>query len=244
MKVLAFAKAAGHESIGVYCLPGAIRHAVDLRCLGYPNSFDDPYCLGRNRWQVIGPSYHGLTGLIFQLASGLGGDVASTLSAICRVDNSAKAVKISSASFMCSRRLWLLRPSLACARSPPWPARAWQQGFGSGAIGLALLAIRRGQFQLYELFVQLLRTCFLGELAFQVRPVAPGVVAVRQQLHHVNHRKPPGFGVFDVHAAHGLTVELRGQDFHICKFVNSSCCNLLAQLAHGAYWQCTGQITR
>lgn len=89
-----------------------------------------------------------------------------------------------------------------------------QQGCWIDAIGLALLSIRRDLFQLHDLLVRLLRTRFLGEFALEVRPVAPGVIAVLQHLRHVNDRKPPSLSVFIVGTADRLAVKFSRQDFH------------------------------
>jgi len=60
-------------------------------------------------------------------------------------------------------------------------------------------------------------TAFLAEAAFELVPVFARrqvIGLLCQYLHHVHHRKPPGFSIFVIHAADGLTIELSRQDFH------------------------------
>jgi len=67
-----------------------------------------------------------------------------------------------------------------------------QQRGGVGAIRQTQLAVRTGHFQLYDFLVRLLRPRLLCQLAFQIRPVAAGIAAVGQHLHHISDREPPG----------------------------------------------------
>jgi len=59
-------------------------------------------------------------------------------------------------------------------------------------------------------------TSLLGKPALELVPVFAGgqvIRLLRQHLHHINDRKPPGFHGFVVHTTDGLAFELGGQVF-------------------------------
>jgi hypothetical protein len=90
-----------------------------------------------------------------------------------------------------------------------------QQAFGGGYVCQVIFAVSRWQFQSVK--VCHLLTALLTQALFELVPVFARSLVIsllRQHLHHVNHRKPPGLRVFVVYPANGLTIELSGQDFH------------------------------
>jgi hypothetical protein len=121
--------------------------------------------------------------------------VASSVSAIWRVDSSASAVKIG------------LGAGHGLDKA--------QQDFGGGGIGQTLLAIGRPHFQLVTICHQL--TAFLAQPFFQLVPVFPCRLVIGllgQRLNDVDHREPPGFGSFVIDAADSLGLEKGGLNGH------------------------------
>jgi hypothetical protein len=138
--------------------------------------------------------------------------VASVVSAIWRVDSSARAVKINSASFVADFR----EPEFD--RLGLWARNTLdetQQGLGSGDVSEVAFAVGGRQFQLVTICNQL--ASFLAESVFQNLPVVSGGLEIRllgENLDDVHDGEKPGFGLLVVEAADFALLEDGRDDFH------------------------------
>jgi hypothetical protein len=140
--------------------------------------------------------------------------VASVVSAIWRVDSSARAVKINSASLIADFR----EPEFD--RLGLWARNTLdetQQGLGSGDVSEVFLAVGGGQFQSVTICHRL--TSFLVKSLFQLVPILSGRLKIRllgENLDDVHDREKPGFGFLIVEAADFTLLEDGRDDFHGC----------------------------